>query len=99
METIKAIQEEVERMRTTEVTDEELKTAKDTALNGLIFAFDTKSKTLNRVITYEYYGYPQDFIQQYQKGLAAVTQADVLRVAKEHLDPAKFTHRGGGQPC
>ena len=99
VDTIKAIQEEVDRIRTAEVTDEELKTAKDTALNGLIFAFDTKSKTLNRVITYEYYGYPQDFIQQYQKGLAAVTKADVLRVAKAHLDPAKFTIVAVGNPA
>jgi hypothetical protein len=99
VDTIKAIQEEVDRIRSAEVTDEELKTAKDTALNGLIFAFDTKSKTLNRVITYEYYGYPQDFIQQYQKGLAAVTKADVLRVAKTHLDPARFTIVAVGNPA
>ena len=99
VETIKAIQEEVERIRTTEVTDEELKTAKDTALNSLIFAFDTKAKTLNRMITYEYYGYPKDFIQQYQKALAAVTKADVLRVAKAHLDPAKFTIVAVGNPA
>ena len=67
METLKAIHEEVERIRTSEVTDEELKTAKDTALNSLVFAFDTKAKTLGRILTYEYYGYPKDFIQQYQK--------------------------------
>ena len=98
VDTIKAVQEEVERIRTTEVTDEELKTAKDTALNGLIFAFDTKAKTLNRLLTYEYYGYPKDFIQQYQKGLSAVSKADVLRVAKAHLDPAKFTIVAVGNP-
>ena len=99
VETIKAIREEVDRIRTTEVTEEELKTAKDTALNSLVFAFDTKAKTLGRLLTYEYYGYPKDFIQQYQKALAAVTRADVLRVAKEHLDPARFTPRDGGQPA
>ncbi len=64
------------------MTEEELKTAKDTALNSLVFAFDTKSKTLSRMLNYEYYGYPRDFIQQYQRALAAVTRADVLRVAK-----------------
>ncbi len=90
VETIRAVESEVERIRTAEVSDEELKIAKDTALNSLVFAFDTKSKTLGRMMTYEYFGYPKDFIQQYQKGLEAVTRADVLRVAKEHLDPAKF---------
>ena len=51
------------------------------------------------MITYEYYGYPKDFIQQYQKALAAVTEADVLRVAKAHLDPAKFTIVAVGNPA
>ncbi len=98
VETIKAIREEVDRILATEVTEAELKTAKDTALNSLVFAFDTKVKTLNRLLTYEYFGYPRDFIQQYQKGLAAVTRADVLRVAKEHLDPAKFVTVAVGNP-
>lgn len=97
-DTIRAIQEEVQKIRTAEVTDEELSTAKQTALNGLVFAFDTKSKTLARVLTYEYYGYPKDFIDQYQKALAAVTKTDVLRVAKERLDPASFTIIAVGNP-
>jgi zinc protease len=98
VETIHAIQEEVQKIRTAEVTDDELNTAKQTALNGLVFAFDTKSKTLARVLTYEYHGYPKDFIDQYQKALAAVTKADVLRVAKQHLDPANFSIVAVGNP-
>ena len=87
-ETIRAVREEIERIRTTEVSDEELETAKQTALNSLVFAFDTKAKTLGRLLNYEYFGYPRDFIQQYQKALAAVTKADVLRAAKERIHPA-----------
>jgi predicted Zn-dependent peptidase len=98
VETFKAIQEEVDRIRTSEVTEEELKTAKDTALNSLVFAYDTRAKTLGRLLTYEYYGYPPDFIQQYQKALEAVTRADVLRVAKEHLNSAAFTIVAVGNP-
>jgi zinc protease len=98
VETIRAIQREVERIRTSEVTEAELTSAKETALNSLVFAFDTRSKTLGRMLTYEYYGYPKDFIQQYQKALEAVTRADVLRVAREHLDPARFTIVAVGNP-
>jgi zinc protease len=98
VETIHAIQQEVERIRTSEVSDAELNSAKETALNSLVFAYDTKSKTLGRLLTYEYYGYPKDFIQQYQKALEAVTRADVLRVAREHLDPARFTIVAVGNP-
>jgi zinc protease len=98
VETIRAINEEVEKIRTSEVTDDELSTAKQTALNSLVFAFDTKSKTLGRMLTYEYYRYPKDFIEQYQKALSAVTKADVLRVAKQRLNPAAFTIVTVGNP-
>lgn len=98
LETLKAVREEVEKMRTTEVSDDELATAKQTALNSLVFAFDTRAKTLGRLLTYEYFGYPKDFIQQYQKALAAVTKADVLRVAKQHLHPDDFTVVAAGNP-
>src|SRR6185436_1187935 len=80
-----AITEELERMRTVEVSDAELKAAKETVENGFVFNFDTRSKTLNRMLTYEYFGYPKDFIFQYQKAVAAVTKADILRVAKQYL--------------
>lgn len=98
VDTIKAIDEELERIRTTEVTGEELQTAKDTVLNGFIFNFDRPSKTLNRLMVYQYYGYPKDFIFQYQKAIAAVTKADVLRVAKEHFQPEKLSFVAVGNP-
>ena len=90
-DTLKAIQEQIERIRSSEVTADELETARQSALNGLVFAFDTKTKTLSRLLNYEYYGYPKDFIDRYQKGLEAVTRADVLRVAREHVHPADLT--------
>ena len=85
-------------MRTAEVTDSELKTAKETALNSLVFAFDTKTKTLGRLLTYEYYGYPKDFIQQYQKALSSVTKPDVLQAARQHLEPEQLTIVVVGKP-
>ena len=98
VETLQAILREVERIRSAEVSEDELKTAKDTALNSLVFAFDTKVKTLGRILNYEYYGYPRDFIQQYQRAVEAVTRADVLRVAKQYLAPADFTIVAVGNP-
>ncbi|MDQ6665495.1 MAG: insulinase family protein, partial [Acidobacteriota bacterium] len=90
-EAIKVAEEEIEKIRTLEVTTEELETAKQSVLNSFVFNFDTRSKTLNRVLIYEYYGYPKDFIYQYQKGVAAVTKADILRVAKDRLHPKELT--------
>ncbi len=98
VETIRAVQKEVQRMRDSEVSEEELRVAKETALNSLVFAFDTRAKTLSRMLTYDYYGYPMDFIQRYQKELASVTRADVLRVSQAHLDPNRFTVVAVGNP-
>jgi len=91
VDAIRVIREEVERIRTAEVTDEELRTAKDTVLNSFVFRFDSPGKVLSRLVTYEYYGYPRDFLFQYQAAVAAVTKADVLRVARERFKPEHFT--------
>ena len=97
VDTLKAIGEELEKIRTTEVTDEELQTAKDTVLNGFVFNFDRPSKTINRLMIYQYYGYPKDFIFQYQKAIAAVTKADVLRVAQAIFSAEESQLCRGGQ--
>ncbi len=96
--TIEAVKKEIESMRTGMVTDAELKTAKDSVLNSFVFFFDRPSKTLNRLLTYEYFGYPRDFIFDYQKAVAAVTKADVLRVAKEYFHPERLTIVAVGNP-
>lgn len=97
-DTFVAIKEEIDRIRSTEVSDQELKTAKETVENGFVFNFDTRAKTLGRMMTYEYFGYPMDFIFQYQKAIAAVTKADILRVAKQHLRPDDLVTVAVGNP-
>ena len=88
---ILAIKAEVEKMRAAEVSERELEEAKQGVLNSFVFFFDSPAKTLNRVMRYEYYGYPKDFLFEYQKAIAAVTRADVLRAAKEHFLPQNLT--------
>jgi len=97
-EALEVIRQEIEKMRSAEVTDEELQAAKDAVLNSFVFNFDRPTKTLNRMVTQDYYGYPRDFLFQYQKAAAAVTKADILRVAKEYLKPQNFTIVAVGKP-
>jgi len=97
-ETIKVIEEEVAKIRTTEVTAEELESAKQTVANSFVFNFDTPAKTLNRILRYDYYGYPRDFIDRYQRAIQAVTRQDVLRVAREHIKPKELTILAVGNP-
>jgi zinc protease len=98
VDAIQASLKELERIRTTEVTDRELETAKNTVQNSFVFSFDSPAKTLGRIVRYEYYGYPRDFIFQYQKAVAAVTKADILRVAKARIDPVKIAVVAAGNP-
>jgi len=98
VDTLKTVREELEKFRSAEVSDEELKTAKDTVLNGFVFHFDRPSKTLNRLVLYEYFGYPRDFLFQYQKAIAAVTKADILRVAQKYFKTTELTYVAAGNP-
>ena len=98
VETVQAIREEVDKLRAAEVTEKELDEAKQAVLNSFVFNFDSPAKTLSRVMRYEYFGYPKDFLLQYQKAIAAVTRADVLRVAKEHIHPQELAIVMVGNP-
>jgi zinc protease len=97
-ETIQAIQAEVAKIRDRPVTEAELKEAKDGVLNAFVFSFDSPQKTLNRTMRYAYFGYPKDFIFQYQKAVEAVTIADVQRVAKAHFLPENLAIVAVGNP-
>jgi predicted Zn-dependent peptidase len=88
---LQAVYGELNKIRVEEVSEQELKTAKASALNSLVFSFDNQFSILPRLAEYQYFNFPADYTQQYQKALEGVTRADVLRVARERLDPAKMT--------
>jgi|Deesub1362B_J571_1020462.scaffolds.fasta_scaffold02073_3 predicted Zn-dependent peptidase len=87
---IKAIINEINKIVEEEVTDDELKLAKDSILNSFVFNFDTKREIVERLMTYEYYGYPSDFLQRYKRNIEKVTKEDVLRVARKYIHPDKL---------
>ena len=87
---IKAIFSELDRLRTQPITPTELAYAKESVLNSFVFNFQYPSQTLSRLMRYEYYGYPQDFLFRYQRGVEATTIEDVQRVAKKYLQPDKI---------
>jgi hypothetical protein len=98
VETIKAVQEELERVRTAEINEDELRVAREAALSTAIFDADSKAKIFKLLLGDEYYGYPKDFPQAHQKALQAVTKADVMRAAKQAVTPANLTVVVTGNP-
>ncbi len=83
----KIILEEIERLTNEPVTKEELNLAKEGFLNRFVFNFDSKSEVLNRLLTYKYFDYPDDFIIQIKNNVEKVTIWDVQRVAQKYLHP------------
>lgn len=84
---IEGLKTEIERLRTEPITPQELAYAKESTLNSFIFNFEDPAQTLGRLMQYEYYGYPKDFIFDYQKQVEATTIEDVQRVAQKYLKP------------
>lgn len=88
---------EVKRIREELVGPAELESAKQRVANSFVFNFDSPAKTLSRMMTYQYYGYPADFINQYKDSVQKVSAADILRVAKDFIKPEDFTIVAVGQ--
>lgn len=84
---VKSLQTEIRRLQTQPITPKELAFAKESTLNSFVFNFEDPAQTLSRLMRYEYYGYPSDFLFRYQKAVAATTAADVQRVAQKYLKP------------
>ncbi|NES95131.1 MAG: insulinase family protein [Desertifilum sp. SIO1I2] len=84
---IESVMSEIERIRTSPISSQELQYAKDSVLNSFVFNFQDPSQVLARLMRYEYYDYPADFIFQYQRGVENTTIADIQRVARTYLKP------------
>jgi len=82
---LESIRHELRTMAEAGATDDELARAKDSILKGFAFEFDSTGKIAQRLISYEYYGYPRDYLQRYRDNIEKVTRADVARVAKQYL--------------
>ena len=87
VEAAQGMVDNVRSMQTDAPTAEEVNRAKDSYLNSFVFNFDTESEILGRQMTYEYYGYPSDFLEQTRRGIQDVTPDDVVRAAQQYLHP------------
>ncbi len=90
-ETIKAVQQEVEAVRSAELPEEDFVIARDRVLQKLGFLFDTRTEILDHMLQFEYYGFPVDYAPQLQKAIQSLTRAELMRVAKQAINPANFT--------
>jgi predicted Zn-dependent peptidase len=86
-----AINEEIERLQREPIADWELDKAKNSARRGSIQSLQSSLGTAIRLSEYAvFYNDPGLINTQFQK-FAAVTKADVQRVAQKYLKPANRT--------
>jgi zinc protease len=83
----KAAMDVIAGLDTSPFTGEELQRAKDDILNSFLFRYDTKEKVLAERVRLEFYGYPADYLENYEAALKKVTSADLAAAAKKYVHP------------
>jgi outer membrane lipoprotein-sorting protein len=95
---IDAFNVELDALKTNPAMPEELTKAKESILNSFVFRFDSKEKVMGERMTYEFYGYPADFLEKYRAGIEKVTQQDVTRVAHQYVHKDQLAVLVVGKP-
>ncbi len=90
VKTAQALLQQIDALKSQPFTDAEVRSAKDQLLNSFVFRYDSKDKLLSEQARLEFYGYPADFLDKYHDAIEKVTPADLERVAKKYIDPAKL---------
>jgi zinc protease len=68
------------------ITDDELRTAKESLIQRLPSSFGSVAGINNAVTTIWTHGLHDDYYQEYAQAVGTVTKEDVLRVARKHID-------------
>ncbi|MFH1740852.1 MAG: pitrilysin family protein [bacterium] len=76
---------EIQRICEEIVTEDELKTAKDSYLNRFVFNFTRTRDIVQQRVDLEYDGLPADYLDTFCEKVSQVTREDILRVAKKWL--------------
>jgi len=99
LESIQSLDEQIDDVARHPITEAEIKSAKDSILNSFIFNLDSPDKILRERMTYEFYGYSQDYLEKFRAGVEKVAPADVARVAAKYLHKDKLATLVVGNPA
>lgn len=86
----KLIFEELTKIRTEPVTDQELQVAKNALIESFPARFGTKRTNVSQFIDEELRGRSWDHWRKYRDRVAAVTAADITQAAGKHLQPDRM---------
>lgn len=84
---IEALLEEAVNLTAQPPSEEEVRKAKAGLLNSFIFTSDSVGEILAQQMTYEYFGYPLDWLSRYRRGIEEVTLTQVREAARKYVHP------------
>ena len=99
VESINGIYGQIDELATNPISDEEIKRSKDSILNSFVFNLDSPEKVLRERMSYEFYGYPADFLERFRAGVDGVTKEDVQRVVTKYLHKDQLAVLVVGNPA
>jgi predicted Zn-dependent peptidase len=95
---IREILNEVEHIRTALVATDELELATNYLIGVFPLRYETTSAVSEALAAQAMFGLPDDYFDSYRECIAAVTPADVRRVAAAHLHPDQLQIVVVGRP-
>jgi zinc protease len=89
-ESVSEVLHELREIRNGEVTDAELGETKSYLMGVFPATVQSATDIASRLLDMELYGLSQDYFDRYRENIAAVTKADVARVAQKYIDPDRL---------
>ncbi len=90
-EATRLVREEMARLGSEPVAENELALAKDYLIGSFPLRLDTTAKVTGLLQTVEELGLGLDYPVRYKQGIEKVTARDIQRVARRYLDPTGFS--------
>jgi zinc protease len=84
---VRLILDTMEEMRTSPPRTEEVDRAISQIVNGFVFNFQDPAQIVSRQMVYLSQGLPEDWLEQYIRGIQRVTPEAVQRVFRKHVHP------------
>jgi zinc protease len=84
--------QEINRIRSEGITDDELSHAKKVLIDGLPSMFRSPDDIVENYAQNEFLKRPADHFAKYPDKVNALTKEDILKTAKKYLDPSQITY-------
>lgn len=87
---VSIIIDELQRITSEEVTDEEMQTVKNYLTGTFSLQLETANQIAAKVILLKLYNLPKDYYSKYISNIKAITKLDILETARKYIKPEEL---------